>query len=86
MYMNLHKCINLTYFEYIEFHKFLFQSRFLLKLLFEMITMFSQLMENFLTNLLWSFKLYQGAKMFLILITPHEKYDYKCQTHLCNQS
>ena len=76
--MNLHKCLNLTYFEYIEFQvfsKFLFQSRFLLKLLLEMITMFSQLMENFLTNLLWSFKLYQGAKMFLILITPHEKYD-----------
>ena len=41
--------------------------------------MFSQLMENFLTNLLWSIKLYQYAKMFLILITPNEKYDYKCQ-------
>ena len=51
----------------------------MLKLLFEMITMFSQVIENSLANLLWSFKLYQGAKMFLILITPHEKYDYKCQ-------
>ena len=51
----------------------------MLKLLFEVNTMFSQLRENFLTNLLWSFKLYQGVIMFLILITPHEKYDYKCQ-------
>ena len=57
----------------------LFQSRCLLKMLFEMIIIFSQFMENFLTNLLWSFKLYEGAKMFLILITPNEKYDYKCQ-------
>ena len=53
----------------------LFQSRCLLKMLFEMIIMFSQFMENFLTPLLW----YEGAKMFLILITAHEKYDYKCQ-------
>ena len=42
----------------------------------EVIAVFSQFTENILTNLLWSFKLYQGAKMFLILITPHEKYDY----------
>ena len=41
--------------------------------------MFSQFRGNILTNLLWSFKLYQGAKMFLILISLREKYDYKCQ-------
>ena len=43
------------------------------------IIMFLQFRENFLTNLLWSFKLYQGAKMFLILIALHEKCDYKFQ-------
>ena len=37
----------------------------------EVITVFSQFRGNILTNLLWSFNLYLGAKMFLILITPH---------------
>ena len=80
--MNSHKCIDLPYFEFTEFQAFLcfyFQSRCFFEMFSEVITMFLQLRENFLTNLLWSFKLYQGAKMFLILITPHEKYDYKCQ-------
>ena len=54
---------------------FLFSKQFV-EMFSEVITVFSQFRENILTNLLWSFKLYQGAKMFLILITPHEKYDY----------
>ena len=57
---------------------FLFSKQFV-EMFSEVITVFSQFRENILTNLLWSFKLYQGAKMLLILITPHEKYDYLSQ-------
>ena len=76
--MNSHKCINLPYFEFTEFQAFLllFSKQMFVEMFSEVITVFSQFRGNILTNLLWSFKLYQGAKMFLILITPHEKYDY----------
>ena len=58
---------------------FLFSKQMFVEMFSEVISVFSQFRGNILTNLLWSFKLYQGAKMFLILITLHEKYDY------CNQ-
>ena len=53
-----------------------FSKQMFVEMFSEVITVFSQFRGNILTNLLWSFNLYQGAKMFLILITPHEKYDY----------
>ena len=55
---------------------FLFSKQMFVEMFSEVITVFSQLRGNIFTNLLLSFNLYQGAKMFLILITPHEKYDY----------
>ena len=58
---------------------FLFSKQIIVELFSEVITVFSQFRGNILTNLLWSFKVYQGVKMFLILITPHEKYDYLSQ-------
>ena len=66
---------------------FLFSKQMFVEIFSEVIAVFSQFRENVLTNLLWSFKLYQGAKMFLILITPYEKYDYLNQNqfwqHTC---
>ena len=55
---------------------FLFSKQMFVEMFSEVITVFSQLRGNILTNLLWSFKLYQGVQMFLILITLHERYDY----------
>ena len=58
---------------------FLFSKLMFVEMFSEVSTVFSQLRGNIFTNLLWSLKLYQCAKMFLILITPHEKYDYLSQ-------
>ena len=51
---------------------FIFSKQMFVEMFSDVITVFSQFRGNILTNLLWSFKLYQGAKMFLILFTPHE--------------
>ena len=50
----------------------------------EVIAVFSLFRGSILTYLLWSFKLYHGAKMYLILITLRGKYDSKCQSSFDN--
>ena len=60
---------------YLNFYINFLKSYCLFKMLFEMINMFSQFGENFLTNLLRSIEFYQGAKMFLILIPQNEESD-----------
>ena len=45
---------------------FLFSKQMFVEMFSEVITVFSQFRGNILTNLLWSFKLYQGAKLLLI--------------------
>ena len=72
----MYKLPSFEFTEFLAFLCFYFQSRCFVEMFSEVITVFSQFRGNILTNLLWSFKLYQGAKMFLILITPREKYDY----------
>ena len=58
---------------------FLFSKQVFVEIFSEVIYCVFTIMGNILTKLLWSLKLYQGAIMFLILITPLEKYDYLSQ-------
>ena len=63
-------CFISFYLNFKYFYVFSLKANVCFKVLFEMIIMFSETTENFITTLLWLLRLYQGAKMFPSLHSP----------------